>query len=88
MVGQYWNWFGPPRTYHHTGMVSTWCGPRAGRAGCCRAAHAAVGLHREHDFSVKAQLVVLRKRALVPCARSGPRVAGGRPRHTACRSRR
>lgn len=36
MVGQYWNWFGPPRTYHHTGMVSTWCGPWAGRAGCCR----------------------------------------------------
>ena len=26
LVGDYWGWFGK-RSYHHTGMVSTWCVP-------------------------------------------------------------
>ena len=24
MVGDYWGWYNS-RSYHHTGMVSTWC---------------------------------------------------------------
>ena len=30
MVGDYWGWYGG-RSYHHTGMVSTWCAPVPGR---------------------------------------------------------
>ena len=41
MVGDYWGWYNS-RSYHHTGMVSTWCG--ATRPRPPPAAHKALAL--------------------------------------------